>query len=58
MIRQRWFIAAVLTFLTICAWVIFDILHTRAGVEIPAKTQEVIEPIDPDFNTNVLESVP
>lgn len=58
MTRKEWLIAAILTFVTICAWVIFDILHTRAQVEIPQKLQEVIEPISPDFDTNALESTP
>lgn len=56
--KKEWLIAAILTFLTICAWVVFDILHARATVEIPKNVQEVIEPINPEFNTSVLESVP
>lgn len=55
MTRKEWFIAAVLTFITICAWVIFDILHERSKVEISPKVQEVIEPIDPNFNISVFE---
>lgn len=58
MTRKEWLIAAILTFVTICAWVIFDIAHTRAQVEIPQKLQEVIEPISPDFDTKALESTP
>ena len=58
MTRKEWLIAAILTFITICAWVIFDILHTRSQVEIPTKLQEVIEPISPDFNTTGFESQP
>lgn len=58
MTRKEWLIAAILTFATICAWVIFDILHTRAEVEIPQKLQEMIEPISPDFDTKALELAP
>lgn len=58
MTRKEWLIAAILTFLTVCAWVVFDILHTRATVEIPKNVQEVIEPINPEFNTSVLDEVP
>lgn len=58
MTRKEWLIAATLTFVTICAWVIFDILHTRAQVKISPKLQEVIEPINPNFNTKSLESNP
>lgn len=57
MIKKRWFIATILTFLTICAWVIFDILHARAKVEIPQNLQEVIEPINPQINTQILDAI-
>ncbi len=52
--RKQWLIATILTFITISAWVAFDILHARSQVEISPKLQEVIEPIDPNFNTNSL----
>lgn len=48
--KKEWLLAAIFTFATILAWVIFDILHTRSQVQIPQKLQEVIEPISPDFN--------
>lgn len=54
MTKQSLFVAVLLTFLTIVAWVIFDILHTQKQVEIPPKTQEVLEPINPNFDTGVL----
>ena len=53
--KKEWFVAIVLTFATICAWVIFDILHTRSEVEIPPDLQEVMEPINPNFDTSVVE---
>lgn len=58
MTRKEWLLAAILTFITILAWVVFDILHSRSQVEVPSKIQEVIEPINPDFNTSVLKSTP
>ncbi len=56
--RKEWLIAVIITFVTICVWVIFDIFHTRSQVEIPQKLQEIIEPISPDFNTSSIESTP
>ncbi len=56
MTKKEWLVAAILTFITILSWVVFDILHTRSQVEIPEKIQELIEPVSPDFNTGVLES--
>lgn len=58
MTRKEWLIAAILTFITVLSWVIFDIIHTRSQVQIPPKLQEAIEPISPDFNTQSLESAP
>lgn len=53
--KKEWLIAAILTFITVCAWVVFDILHARSQVEIPANLQEVIEPINPEFDTQGVE---
>ena len=55
MTKKEWLIATILTFLTICAWVIFDIVHTRSNVEIPQNLQDIIEPIDPNFDTKIIE---
>lgn len=55
MTRKELLIAAIFTFVLIVAWVIFDVLHARSEVEIPPKVIEVIEPISPNFNTQVLE---
>lgn len=58
MTKKEWLIAAILTFVTICAWVIFDIIHARSQVQIPTQLQQIIEPISPDFNIESLESTP
>jgi hypothetical protein len=54
MTRKEWLIAAILTLIVILAWVVFDALHARAKVEISPKLQEIMEPISPDFNTQIL----
>jgi len=54
--RKEWYIAVILTFLTFCAWVVFDIVHTRYQVEIPTDLQNLTEPVDPNFNTSALDS--
>lgn len=56
MLRKEWLIAVIITFITISAWVIFDIFHTRSQVEIPQKLQEIIVPISPDLDTSSVES--
>lgn len=57
MTKKEWLIASVATFITICAWVIFDIIHTRSRVEIPKDLQGVLEPINPNFDTKILEQL-
>lgn len=56
--KKEWLVAAILTFLTICAWVMFDIIHERAQVEIPPEVQGAIEPVNPELNTSVLKRTP
>lgn len=58
MTKKQWLIAAILTFITICAWVAFDALHTRSQVEISPKIKDLIEPISPDFNLSNTEAAP
>lgn len=54
--RKEWLIGTILTFIVILAWVVFDILHNRAQVEIPSQLQELTEPINPEFNISGLEA--
>jgi len=58
MTKKEWLAAAILTFITFLAWVVFDILHTRSQVEISAKVQQIIEPINPEFDISGLKSTP
>lgn len=55
MTRKEWLFAAILTLITVVVWVISDALHARAKVEVPQKLQEIIEPINPDFDLSALE---
>lgn len=58
MTKKEWLIAAILTFVTILAWVIFGIIHIRSQVQIPTQLQIIIEPISPDFNIKSIQSTP
>ncbi len=58
MTRKEWLVAAILTFVTLCAWGIFNILHTRSQVTISDKVQQLIEPINPEFDTSDVRSTP
>ncbi|MBI2018029.1 hypothetical protein HYS92_03175 [Candidatus Daviesbacteria bacterium] len=50
--RKEFLLITVATLITVVAWVVFDIIHKRADVKLPANVQNVIEPINPDFNLN------
>lgn len=58
MTKKEWLVAVILTFIIVCAWVIFDIIHTRSQVEISAEWQEAKQPIDPKFDLKALEDTP
>lgn len=49
-------IIVITTFITIVAWVIFDIIHTKSQVEIPIDQQELIEEINPNFDTQYVNT--
>lgn len=54
MTKKEFLIITVITFITICAWVVFDIIHKTSQVEIPGKIQELGEPIDPNFDLEAI----
>ncbi len=56
--KKEWLIAVILTFITICAWVIFDIFHTRAQVEISPDLKQVTEQLNPNLDLKALENTP
>lgn len=56
--RKQWLVIAILTLITVISWVIFDIIHSRAQVEIPTDIKNVLDPINPNFDTKALENIP
>lgn len=48
-------IIAITTLITVTSWVVFDIIHARKSVQIPANTEELIAPLDPNFDTEALK---
>lgn len=54
-VKKEFLTIAIITFITIIAWVIFDILHARAAVEISPKLQNVIEPLNPNFDQEAID---
>lgn len=56
--KKEWLIIAILTLITIILWVIFDVIHLRSQVEIPTDLKNVLDPINPNFDTKALENIP
>lgn len=53
--KKEFLVIAIITLITACAWAFFDILHTRSNTEVSAKVQQVIEPIDPNFDQQAIK---
>lgn len=53
--KKEILIIAIATFITLVAWVFFDIMHTRSNVEISTQLQEVIEPLDHNFDQEAIQ---
>lgn len=54
MTRKEFVAVAIATLITVMAWMIFDIIHARSKVEISPKVKEFTEPINPQFDLEVL----
>lgn len=55
--RRDWVIILSITFVVFIAWVVSDIYHARPGVQITAKLQEALEPLDPNFDQAMLDLI-
>ncbi len=42
------------TFVTITAWTIFDILHSRSQVQPAPEVKELLEPLNPKLDLTIL----
>lgn len=38
-------------------WVILDIIHTRQEVSVPEETQQLLTPVDPNFDQGVINEL-
>lgn len=52
MTGRQIFFMVLATFITILTWVIFDVIHSRSEVQPTPEVQELLEPIDPNFDTS------
>lgn len=57
-IKKDWLIISIFTLITVIAWVVFDIIHSRSQVEIPTEIKNVLDPVNPNFDTKVFGNRP
>lgn len=56
--KSKYFLAIVIaTVITIIAWAVADLIHSRSRVETPPDTQQLLQPLDTNFNTQVLNEL-
>lgn len=55
--KNEWVIILTITFGVIMTWVIFDILHTRASVQVSSEVKQILDPVDPVFDNSVIEKI-
>ena len=58
MTTKEVFIIVLATFITFSAWVAFDIVHKATKSTVSEKLQQVIEPIDPNFDSEAINLLP
>lgn len=55
MTKKGYLFVAIVTLITVIAWVAFDIAHKRSEVQIPSDLDKLVEPIDPSFDLGALK---
>jgi hypothetical protein len=50
-------LVAIFTFITVFVWIFFDLLKTSKTSTISATTQQIVEPLNPKLNTNILNDL-
>ena len=55
MTRKEFLIIAITTLITVIAWVGFDIYHKTQDSKIPPNVQQLITPVDPNFDTSSVQ---
>lgn len=54
---KQWFIIAIITLITAISWAVFNILHSQAAVKTPPQIEKLLEPISPNFDQDVINSL-
>lgn len=55
MSNKQFLYIVIATFITATIWVVFDIIHSRAQVKPPPKIEQLLEPLNPEFDQEALD---
>lgn len=55
--RKEVLIIAIATLITILAWAVLDIFHSRTKTDIPQEWKTAVEPLDPSFDTSEVQNL-
>ena len=55
--RKELYILAIITFLTVCAWITFGFLHAKKTSTIDDKTLINIVPLTPTFDNEIIKQL-
>lgn len=53
--RKEFTVVLIFTFIVIVIWIIADIIYTEPSVTADPKIQPLLEEVDPNFDTAILE---
>lgn len=55
--RQQFITILIVSFIAVVAWLIFEFLHTQASVQPNPNVQQLLDPIDPNFDQDTLNII-
>lgn len=55
--KKEFMIILIITFFVIMVWIIAEIIHSKPSVPVDPKLQQLLDPIDPNFDTSTLERI-
>lgn len=54
MTSKQFLYIIIATFITVIAWVVLDIIHSRSEVQIPTEVNQLLEPVNPQFDQEAI----
>jgi hypothetical protein len=55
--NRQFLIVIIVTFVIIIIWIIADIIHTRPSIEVNPKLSTLLSPLNPNFDSKVIDQI-